>query len=100
MFKLEGKRLLVSGGSGFIGSFLNRYFSQANDVYSVQVDEIPTSRRVAGVRYLTGDIRSYRGEDLPDQLDALIHCAAVFPGHAPAAKCPRVRCSVSTSMER
>jgi UDP-glucose 4-epimerase len=83
MFKLEGKRLLVSGGSGFIGSFVNRHFSQANDVYSVQVNEVPASRRASGVRYLTGDIRSYQGEGLPDKIDVLVHCAAVFPGVRP-----------------
>ena len=59
---LEGKTILITGGSGFVGYNLNRHLGMNNSVYSVQIDEITPPVAVEGVTYIREDITKYDGK--------------------------------------
>jgi nucleoside-diphosphate-sugar epimerase len=74
----DHQRILVSGGTGFIGRHLIRKLAPSNIVFSLQRHEIPIDHRHPGVTYVMADIRSLTPADLPAELDLVIHQAAIF----------------------
>jgi len=72
---MENKRVLVTGGGGFIGSNLANYLSQANDVVVVDNEYLGTGDNVGGD--VTYHERSVLEEDLPTDVDIVFHLAAL-----------------------
>lgn len=78
---MAGKRVLVTGASGFIGTQLVRRLSAAG-AEIVGLDLKPPREIVPGVRHLIGDVRDMSNVDLPG-LDHIFNLAAIHttPGH-------------------
>jgi len=74
------RRVLISGGAGFVGSHVAEAYLAAGDEVTV-LDDLSTGRREnvpRGVRFVLGDIRSTEARDLVAQghFDLLNHHAA------------------------
>ena len=72
---MEGKRVLVTGGAGFIGSNLANHLAGANDVVVVDDGYLGTTEN------LDSDVefqeKSVLDEDLPTDVDVVFHLAAL-----------------------
>ncbi len=76
---LEGRRVLVTGGAGFVGSHLVERLVPENEV--VVVDDLSNSRREwvpAAAELVEGDLTepSVAAEAITGDLDLVVHCAA------------------------
>ncbi len=73
--KLMKKRILITGSSGFCGSFLANYFTKKSDQYTVYT----TSRNNSNnPNHIIHDLSNpIPMEKFPDNLDGVIHCASV-----------------------
>jgi UDP-glucose 4-epimerase len=70
-------RVLVTGGSGFIGTYLCRKLIERGDSVTV-IDLLPPKYRVNGVNYVIGDVRTPAQLDpLVSQADCVYHFAAI-----------------------
>jgi UDP-glucose 4-epimerase len=73
---MEGKRVLITGGAGFIGSNLAHHLSQRNEV--VVIDDLSTGKmaNLAGFKgqFIKEDIRKLA--KLPEGIDYVFHLAA------------------------
>ena len=79
---LNGKSILITGATGFLGSLLIRFFSYLNEEYNRNIKLIALARNAEKARSLLGD-RSIILEgdlcdipDIPFEIDFLFHCAA------------------------
>jgi UDP-glucose 4-epimerase len=72
---MNGKRILVTGGAGFIGSNLANHLSQDNDV--VVVDDLFLGTRENLNDAVEFHEQSVLDEDLPADVDVLFHLAAL-----------------------
>lgn len=77
-------RIIVFGGSGFIGSHLLRSLSKADDLELISVDLDQPKFATPGVNYITHDIRDLSTFDIEGKIDAIYNLAAIHttPGHA------------------
>ncbi|MFL0165443.1 NAD-dependent epimerase/dehydratase family protein [Candidatus Clostridium helianthi] len=80
--KLSGKVVLVTGGTGFIGSLIIRYLNFLND-YKYDIKVIAIVRDVAKAEFMYHDskVKLIKGDvcNLPlikDKVDFIFHCAA------------------------
>jgi UDP-glucose 4-epimerase len=74
---MQGKRVLVTGGAGFVGSNLANYLAADNDV--VALDDLFLGRAGNlddGVTFVEGSVLD-RVEELPTDVDVVFHLAAL-----------------------
>ena len=72
---MNGERVLVTGGGGFIGSNLANYLATENDVIALDDGYLGTPENVnSDVEYVD---RSVLDEDLPTDVDVVFHVAAL-----------------------
>lgn len=76
--KLNGKTLLISGGTGFIGSNLIKVLKLRNELYGNNIKVVSLSRRERedeeGVTYLKCDVTNKI--DVPQNIDFVLHLAS------------------------
>ena len=80
-FGMDGQRVLVTGGAGFIGSTLANRLSVTNDVVVVDDCYLGTPENLESA--VTFNERSVLDDDLPTDVDVVFHCAALssYPMH-------------------
>ena len=72
---MNGARVLVTGGGGFIGSNLANYLAADNDVIALDDGYLGTPENVnADVEYVDGSVLD---DDLPTDVDVVFHLAAL-----------------------
>ncbi|WP_324662005.1 NAD-dependent epimerase/dehydratase family protein [Haloarcula sediminis] len=72
---MNGERVLVTGGGGFIGSNLANYLAEDNDVVALDDGYLGTPENVnAEVEYVEGSVLD---DDLPTDVDVVFHLAAL-----------------------
>lgn len=78
---LSGQRVLVTGGSGFIGTHLTQRLAAAG-ARVVSLDLKPPREVLPSVQYIVGDVRNLLGCDIP-KIDRIFNLAAIHttPGH-------------------
>ncbi|WP_227379243.1 NAD-dependent epimerase/dehydratase family protein [Haladaptatus halobius] len=72
---MQGKRVLVTGGAGFIGSNLANHLAEENEVIAIDDEYLGTPENLdATVEFHE---RSVLEDDLPTDVDAVFHLAAL-----------------------
>lgn len=72
---MEGKRVLVTGGAGFIGSNLANHLASTNDVVAVDDCYLGTPENLSSdVEFVEASVLD---DDLPTNVDVLFHLAAL-----------------------
>jgi len=72
---MQGKRVLVTGGAGFIGSNLANRLAEDNEVVALDDRYLGTPENLdAGVEFVEGSVLE---DDLPTDVDVLFHLAAL-----------------------
>jgi UDP-glucose 4-epimerase len=71
---MKNKRVLVTGGAGFVGSNLANHLAADNDVIALDDCHLGTPENVDdGVRFVNGSVLD---DELPTDVDVLVHLAA------------------------
>lgn len=79
----KGPSILITGGTGFLGVHLARYFLRKK-YHVILFDTAPlTAKDIMGkVSVISGDIRDYKKvEDATKKIDFIVHAAAALPIH-------------------
>lgn len=72
---MQGRRILVTGGAGFIGSNLANHFARENDVIALDDCYLGTPENLDdGVEFRNASVLD---EDLPTDVDVVFHLAAL-----------------------
>ncbi|PSP76480.1 nucleoside-diphosphate sugar epimerase [Halobacteriales archaeon QS_1_68_20] len=72
---MQDKRVLVTGGAGFVGSNLANYLAAANDVVAVDDLYLGTPENLSGdVEFVEASVLD---DDLPTDVDVVFHIAAL-----------------------
>ena len=72
---MQNKRVLVTGGAGFIGSNLANRLVEANDVIAVDDTYLGTSKNLdEDVEFVEASVL---GDDFPVDVDVVFHLAAL-----------------------
>jgi UDP-glucose 4-epimerase len=72
---MQGKRVLVTGGAGFIGSNLANHLAEANDVVAIDDLYLGTPENLSDdVEFVEASVLD---DDLPTDVDVLFHLAAL-----------------------
>jgi UDP-glucose 4-epimerase len=74
----SGLRVLVTGGSGFLGRHLVAALAADNTVFSLQRRTVPPNARAPGVEYVYHDLVGLAASELPTGIDLVIHQAALI----------------------
>lgn len=103
---LRGQRLFITGGTGFVGSWLLESFVRARDVLGIDAQALVLTRRPdafrshaphlafhPGVQLIEGDVRTFH---FPAGGCGYVIHAAADPGRGPA---PDARCMVDTMID-
>lgn len=80
---MNRSKILVFGGSGFIGSHLVRRVAEQASGRVVSVDIRDPSVRIEGVTYIKADVRDLSGLDVNGSVETIYNFAAIHttPGH-------------------
>jgi UDP-glucose 4-epimerase len=78
MAKPNGLRVLVTGGSGFLGRHLVAALVADNTVFSLQRRTVPPAARAPGVEYVYHDLVGLSASELPKSIDLVIHQAVLI----------------------
>jgi len=72
---MDGQRVLVTGGAGFIGSNLANHLAEANEVVALDDCYLGTPENLdEGVEFVRGSVLD---DDLPTDVDVVFHIAAL-----------------------
>ena len=80
---IEGRRVLVTGATGLIGSAVTEYLAADNEVFALARFSSPESReraKLTGAQPVVADIRAIGPDDIPADLDYVIHAGAATAG--------------------
>jgi len=71
---MDGNRVLVTGGAGFIGSNLANHLAETNDVVALDNGYLGTAENLDdAVEFVEADVLD---DDLPTDVDVVFHLAA------------------------
>lgn len=70
---MHNKRVLVTGGAGFIGSNLANYLGENNDVIALDDEFLGTRENVENAEFVEASVLE---DDLPTDVDVVVHLAA------------------------
>jgi len=75
-YLLKGKRIIITGTSGFIGKNLIKSLALNNDIIGIQLELPEAEMKYSRVEYIIKDLCTLSSKDFPKNIDLVIHLAA------------------------